>query len=429
MVSPIKPQQLSWINSLKDAYKHFKYHKGRNALIIAGTAIGLFSVILFSGLGTGVNKYVDNQVNSLVNPTAITVTRHVKTSGNQQQQQQQQQQSLLSAASGGSTSKPFTNKDVQKIKKVAGVKSVQKLYIEPNVSFKYQGKTATASSVYSWTKASTKGSIKKGHAPKMGEVVLEKGTVAKQLKSKDYQKLLGKTVTITFAAKKANGQATTVHFKAKVAGFTDNSKSPMNYVNAKTLTKALQQADVTPNASMLAVNATSMNNSKQVAKRISKLKVNGTKQYSAAAISGMISQVQTYVTLISRVLQGIAAISLLVSALMIIVTMYMSVAERTREIGILRALGESKRDVRNLFISESLIIGTFSAIVATIVALLGEWGANAALSRVANFSFVQISVSNIIVVFIIALVISLLAAYLPARHAARLNPIDALSAD
>ncbi len=263
----------------------------------------------------------------------------------------------------------------------------------------------------------------------MGEVVLEKSTVAKQLKSKDYQKLLGKTVTITFAAKKANGQATTVHFKAKVAGFTDNSKSPMNYVNAKTLTKALQQADVTPNASMLAVNATSMNNSKQVAKRISKLKVNGTKQYSAAAISGMISQVQTYVTLISRVLQGIAAISLLVSALMIIVTMYMSVAERTREIGILRALGESKRDVRNLFISESLIIGTFSAIVATIVALLGEWGANAALSRVANFSFVQISVSNIIVVFIIALVISLLAAYLPARHAARLNPIDALSAD
>ncbi len=85
VVSPIKPQQLSWINSLKDAYKHFKYHKGRNALIIAGTAIGLFSVILFSGLGTGVNKYVDNQVNSLVNPTAITVTRHVKTSGNQQQ--------------------------------------------------------------------------------------------------------------------------------------------------------------------------------------------------------------------------------------------------------------------------------------------------------------------------------------------------------
>ncbi len=143
----------------------------------------------------------------------------------------------------------------------------------------------------------------------------------------------------------------------------------------------------------------------------------------------MISTVQTYVSLASNILAAIAGISLLVSALMIIVTMYMSVSARTKEIGILRALGESKRDIRRLFISESLIIGVLSAALATVAAFAGSALANSALGKIANYAFVQISMGNVVLVFIIALVISLLASLLPARSASRLNPIDALSAD
>ena len=62
----------------------------------------------------------------------------------------------------------------------------------------------------------------------------------------------------------------------------------------------------------------------------------------------MISRIKTYISLITNILAGVAGISLLVSALMIIVTMYMSVADRTKEIGILRALGESKKDIRRM---------------------------------------------------------------------------------
>lgn len=59
--------------SLSNAFKHFKYHKGRNSLIVIGTAIGLFAVLLFSGLGNGINHYIQNQINSLANPRVITV--------------------------------------------------------------------------------------------------------------------------------------------------------------------------------------------------------------------------------------------------------------------------------------------------------------------------------------------------------------------
>ncbi len=164
-------------------------------------------------------------------------------------------------------------------------------------------------------------------------------------------------------------------------------------------------------------------------KQINKLKNDGTKLYAATSITSLISTVQTYVHLASSILAAIAAISLIVSALMIIVTMYMSVSARTKEIGILRALGESKADIRRLFISESLIIGVLSAVLATVIALgLGAL-ANTMLSKIASYAFIQITLGNIITTFVIAIVIALIAAYLPARHAASLNPIDALSAD
>ena len=191
----------------------------------------------------------------------------------------------------------------------------------------------------------------------------------------------------------------------------------------------MRDAGVKPAATALAVKADSMNSSKTVVKEINRIKTNGQRVFTATSVSSMISTIQTYIDLITNILAGIAAISLLVSALMIIVTMYMSVADRTKEIGILRVLGESKRDIRRMFIAESLIIGIFSAVIATIVAFLAEVGANALLANIAKYNFIQIGFNHVILVFIIAIIISLLAAWLPARHAAALNPIDALVAD
>ena len=186
---------------------------------------------------------------------------------------------------------------------------------------------------------------------------------------------------------------------------------------------------VKPVSSALAVKVDSMDNTNDVTKKIENIKKDGDQMFNATSVSSMISTVQTYIDLITNILSGIAAISLLVSALMIIVTMYMSVADRTKEIGILRALGESKTDIRRMFISESLIIGLISAVVSTIIAFVAQAGVNAALSTIASYAFIQISFGNIVSVFVIAVVISLLAAWLPARHAASLNPIDALAAD
>lgn len=420
-------KELSFAVSMRTAYKHFKFHFGRNLLIVIGTAIGLFAVMLFSGLGTGVNGYVNKQVTDLVNPKAVVVTQYQKGSSSSGGTGASQQQAYAQMAAGTSKTN-FKTSDINKIKKLAHVSSVQKLYSATSVTVAYKGKQATAQSLSSWTSSNSNGTIKNGSKPGVGEVVLDKSSVAKNLTKSKAKSLIGKTVTLSYQAQDQSGNTVTVSFKAKVSGIS-SSQNSASYVNATTLTQAMRNAGVKPAATALAVKADSMNSSKTVVKEINRIKINGERVFTATSVSSMISTIQTYIDLITNILAGIAAISLLVSALMIIVTMYMSVADRTKEIGILRALGESKRDIRRMFIDESLIIGIFSAVIATIVAFLAEVGANALLANIAKYDFIQIGFNHVILVFIIAIIISLLAAWLPARHAAALNPIDALAAD
>ena len=420
-------KELSFAVSMRTAYKHFKFHFGRNLLIVIGTAIGLFAVMLFSGLETGVNGYINKQVTDLVNPKTVAVTQYQKTSGSTAGSNQSQQQAYAQMAAG-TIKTNFKQSDINKLKKLDHVVSVQRLYSASAVTVSYNGKQGTAQSLSSWTTSNSNGTIKNGTKPGLGEVVLDKSTVAKALTKSAAKSLIGKIVTLSYQAQDQSGNTVTVSFKAKVSGINDGQSSA-SYVNLTTLTDAMKAAGVKPTASAIAVKADSMESSKKVVKEINAIKTNGQRVFTATSVSSMISTIQTYIDLITNILAGIAAISLLVSALMIIVTMYMSVADRTKEIGILRALGESKRDIRRMFIAESLIIGIFSAVVATIVAFLAEAGANELLSNIAKYSFIQIGLNHVVLVFVIAIIISLLAAWLPARHAAALNPIDALAAD
>lgn len=310
---------------------------------------------------------------------------------------------------------------------------VSKVYTASSVTTSYNGKKTTISSLQNWNASATSNTIKYGHKPKAGEIVIDKDSVAKSLSKNHWKDLIGKTITLSYKTTNKNGKPVTVKFKAKIAGITSKSAAASmasdNFVSTKTLTAAMNKANVSDKATSTVVKVDKIGNVNGVTKKINQLKTNDKRLYSATSVNSIISKIQTYVKLATNILSAIAAISLVVSALMIIVTMYMSVSARTKEIGILRALGESKRDIRRLFISESLIIGVLSAAFATVIALIGEVTVNHMLASIANYAFVQITVGNVVTVFVIGVVISLVAAFLPARRAAKLNPIDALAAD
>ena len=450
--SPIKSKLLSFSVSFRSALKHLKFNFWRNSLIVIGTAIGLFAVMLFSGLGNGIGGYISSQITNVVNwdltiftkatgyissqitnvvnPQVTSVNRYVKKSSSATPDPSS---SIPGSSSASLTAIPtFSNKQINQIKSLKHVTKVEKSYTASTVKIAYGRKSVDTSSLPNYTSSATKSSLKYGVKPGKGEIVLDESGVAKKLSKNDWKKLIGKKVTVSYTTLNKAHQTTKITFTAKVSGIAANSTgiSTTSGVNTATLVDAMKAANVDTTSSALTVKVDKLDNVIGVTKKINKLKnSDGKRLYSSTSIASMIDRIQTYVNLASTVLAAIAAIALVVSALMIIVTMYMSVSARTKEIGILRALGESKGNIRQLFISESLIIGVISATLATVLAEGIGKIANILLQNIANYSFVQISAQNVIVVFILALIISLIAAVLPARHAANLNPIDALSAE
>ena len=422
----ITPRVLPAMASYRTAFKHLTYNFWRNSLIMLGTAIGIFAVLLFSGLGNGINGYIQNQINSLANPQAITVFKN--TTG-KKMTQEQIQSSLGQTMVADPQSMTISDHNIDRLRKLDNVSSVQPGIMVSAFQLDYNGKKQSGTSLSTWSKAITSDSIKQGHKPKNGEIVLTKQQAIQLSSAKNYKQMVGKTIRLSFTWIDANNNPVPVSGNFKVAGITEGASAGTS-ITYSTMRALLQKANASTAANFVTVNVTNLDNVQGVANKIDNLRGSNNKRIlGAITVGSILKTVNTYVSLASTVLASIAGISLLVSALMIIVTMYMSVSERTKEIGILRALGERKKDIRRLFTSESVFIGLFSAILALLIVAVVTVIINHALYGLIKYNIVQITVGNVIFAIVIAIVISFIAALLPARRAANLNPIDALAAD
>lgn len=427
-VTSIPDKPLPASASYSTAWRHLKYNWKQNGIIILGTAIGLFAVLLFSGLGNGVKSYINDQVTSLANPTAVSIMRNTvddKKSPNVDRAQKTQQ-----ALATDYEHTLISQKQLDQIAAVKHVKSVEPAYQFSGAQLTLDGHKGQAAAYQTWTDGYSSDVIKSGHKPGNGEILIDK-SFAETITS-DTKSLIGKKLTIEFAAFKTGNVPVRVTQTLTVSGIADGGQSgPMFAANFATMKEALSKAGALTDASLAEAYVDDVKNVKAAGKAIDAIKTDdGKRALVGITIGSLLDTINTIVSLASNVLAAIAGISLLVSALMIIATMYMSVAERTKEIGILRALGESKKDIRRLFTSESVLIGLISAGVALIlVYVLGVGLLNSALYKIASFNMIQITTGNIIFAVVVALVIAYLAALLPSRMAARLNPIDALSAD
>ena len=153
----------------------------------------------------------------------------------------------------------------------------------------------------------------------------------------------------------------------------------------------------------------------------------GTEIQYTDIVGMLMSSVADIVNAITYILIAFVAISLVVSSIMIGIITYISVLERTKEIGILRAIGASKRDVSRIFTAETFIIGLVSGLLGVGITVLLDIPVNAIIYAVAGVeNLAAVPVGPGIALVVISVVLSWVAGLAPSRMAAKKDPVTAL---
>ena len=141
----------------------------------------------------------------------------------------------------------------------------------------------------------------------------------------------------------------------------------------------------------------------------------------------IMSSVTSIVNIISYVLIAFVSISLVVSSIMIGIITYISVLERTKEIGILRSIGASKKDISRVFNAETLIIGFCAGVLGIVCTYLLTFPANAILKAVVNVSgLVQVPWGAALVLVCISMILTVISGLIPSKMASKKDPVIAL---
>ncbi|MDV4149391.1 ABC transporter ATP-binding protein/permease [Clostridium sp. AL.422] len=142
----------------------------------------------------------------------------------------------------------------------------------------------------------------------------------------------------------------------------------------------------------------------------------------------LMSSITTIIDVISYVLIAFVGVSLVVSSIMIGIITYISVLERTKEIGILRAIGASKRNISQVFNAETFIIGLLSGFIGVGVTLLLLIPTNAVIHKLTDITTInaKLPVGAAIILIVLSVILTLIGGFIPAKKAAKKDPVTAL---
>lgn len=144
----------------------------------------------------------------------------------------------------------------------------------------------------------------------------------------------------------------------------------------------------------------------------------------------LMSSVTDIVDIISYVLISFVSISLVVSSIMIGIITYISVLERTKEIGILRAIGASKKDVSRVFNAETLIIGFTSGMFGILITVLLNIPINIIIKKLTGVSNItQLPLNGAIILIMISVILTIIAGLIPAKLASKKDPVESLRSE
>ncbi|CAD6001024.1 ABC transporter permease [Agreia sp. COWG] len=426
---------MSILDLIRSAITNTFRSKTRTLLTVLAIFIGAFTLTLTSGVGTGINSYIDTTVSSIGASDVMTVTKTPAdtTSG---PAKYQPDTTNVSNANGrpGSTVEAISASDLDGIRAVSGVTSVEPvLSVRPNY-VQYNGGTQYQASLGGFTSGMSLDLAAGSEPSKSGsayEVALPVSYV-EPLGFTSNEDAVGKTVT--FGVTDKTGASTTI--EATVVGVAEAGLLGSTSLTAnESLTNALYDAQSVGLSSTSKESYASAqvrfdpaDSKDQIATIKSDLKAIG---YDATTVEDQIGSFKTIIDAIVLVLNGFAVIALIAAGFGIVNTLLMSVQERTREIGLMKAMGLGAGKVFGLFSLEAAFIGLLGSAIGAGVAMLAGLGlngvlANGLLSALPGLTLIAFNPLSILVIVLVVMAIAFLAGTLPALRAARQDPIESL---
>jgi ABC-type lipoprotein export system ATPase subunit/ABC-type antimicrobial peptide transport system permease subunit len=389
----IKPKSIGFLELVKLAIRNLLQNRNRSILVSIGMSIGIAAVILMFSLSSGIKNYINSEVATSMNKLQIDIT----------------------ADSTGLTE--FTSDDLTYIENIDGVNyiiksSSTKLDSEYKLSSQTDSKYQTLlslSSIYDGFSTS----LAYGELPEEGEVLISLALAYKigeiDNGNLDYETLTTKKIVVKI-------DNTTVLLN--ISGiYSSESEYDSAYINESDMS-ILYGGDIPYNkVYVFAEDIT------YIDALVSDFDTLG---YTAIRQDTTLEDILSYVDLGTLVLTGVSSISLFVSAIMIFIVLYISVVERTKEIGVLRAIGARRKDIRRMFIVEAGFLGLFAGILGSLISFTIGTVTNSTLASSYSTNFVNNNILYLLIGIGVSIIISIISGITPATKAANADPIESL---
>lgn len=413
------------------AGRSLKNAKARTLLTSLAIGVGAFTITLSLAAGTGGKQYAEDIVSSNTNVRELYVQPKQEAQGNPSQPKEYSDTPSISYG-GGFSLKLLEQSDVDKIEDVEGVESVTPVY---NVTPKYV--TREGEKKYQVGVEAFLATLKQeylagsGYNVKAGDVIIP-DSYREVLGFASPKEAIGQTIDIVVAGAIPGSADKTFTFT--VVGVTKKSDlaamSGQNSIQAasesvKEMYHYAQQGTPIENAYMAAtVLAKNEGDVEKIKEKINSL------GYEAQTAEDLMSFIFQFINVLQGILIGFGALAVLTSVFGIINTQYISVLERTQQIGLMKALGMRRRDVGRLFKLEAAWIGFLGGAIGSGLAFVVGAAANPWIRDVLtlgeNTNLLIFEPWVFAVVILGLMLVSVGAGILPARKAAKLDPIEAL---
>ncbi len=448
-----KEGHLSFISALKLSFHNMWASKTKNFLMALGVSISLIAMIIMLSFGSGLTSYISTLAEDYSNPYYVTLSKSGKDKDGNPIEENQDPASMF-------IPKMFEENEINEI--ITDLNN----YLETqnndfrittegdnqNLTYGFSMMTMTSGTISYDPQTGNPEDIKTssimytyttppyyddhnlitetGHMSGENEIMLS-SAILKLLDIEDPEEIVGKQVTLNINLTVSNTQIiinkdVTISAIVDVSAFSSMMVMYVDYDFLNNCVKEAQQnASLEPtglNPSLLFIHT----DSEETTDLLNYYIENNRKDLSGSIEEELSSMFSEMMSTFSIALAIISGISLIVALIMITVVLYMSVSERTREIGVLKSIGARKKDIKLIFSTESLLIGIlsgitgiiFSAIIGGILALI--------FNSLLGFAPINMLWYYFVGALFISIIISVLAGLYPSSKAAKLDPVESL---